>query len=267
MNKIVGFASLLILGLSSSVRAQSIADTSIVIYVGHIVESYNYPVFYTDSHSSSGWEETGSLTAGVYITVRSLISSYPTIPTLTLDTGKRLIPSLYFEDSVIHAANRIVYGPPDGGEFIAIRFDSIPYVQDSVGDIFARGLYRAKVTFRSNRHLGMRDWMYNGSCSKYDTVFDSVSIQIIPSSSLAVNSETGLNRQFSVRFVGSSMMITCDLGPIARPLEIIDAMGRCSCPLTIPAGQSSVNIENELSPGLYFARLGNQVAKFVVPPR
>jgi len=54
----------------------------------------------------------------------------------------------------------------------------------------------------------------------------------------------------------------------SRSFEIVNIFGRVLLESTIPPGNVSQKLlQSQFAPGCYFARLGDQVAKFVVPPR
>jgi hypothetical protein len=51
-------------------------------------------------------------------------------------------------------------------------------------------------------------------------------------------------------------------------LTILDLLGRVVITRLLTSDENSLQIPNAmLPPGYYFARLGDEVAKFVVPPR
>jgi len=76
-------------------------------------------------------------------------------------------------------------------------------------------------------------------------------------------------RSISIREQGSELLVSSFvISEDVRTLEIYDLLGRNAATVEVPIGAEFVELPTTfLIPGCYFARLGDQVAKFVVAPR
>jgi hypothetical protein len=94
-----------------------------------------------------------------------------------------------------------------------------------------------------------------------------VYLKIIPPNAdvpIAIQKNSGL-RAFTN---GEDEMFLFGLLQPDKIIEIYDFLGRTLAVIQIPTGTESIVMPMALlHPGFYFARLGDQVAKFVVPPR
>ncbi|HEX5317208.1 MAG TPA: hypothetical protein VFX22_11210 [Candidatus Kapabacteria bacterium] len=109
--------------------------------------------------------------------------------------------------------------------------------------------------------------MYNpcsGSCKTYDTIMDSVFFEITPARDL-VEYPLEKSKYFRAISMSGQEAISYSPQPFDRTLEVLDILGRTVSIAHILSGQSLTDLA--LPPGCYFTRLGNEVAKFVVPPR
>lgn len=153
------------------------------------------------------------------------------------------------------------------------RLDVLNY-QDSLGILSAHGVYAMSVDFSASYYCnvgisGHEAW--NGTCKDRMQVVDTISIRIVPSSYLSVPPQ-GLmieTRDIAIRAQGTeSLLCTFPLSEYPSVLKIYDFLGRTIEVVPIPISTAYLELPTaSLSPGCYFARLGDQVAKFVVPPR
>lgn len=98
-----------------------------------------------------------------------------------------------------------------------------------------------------------------GDGSILGTVSDSITLEIILSNA-GVRSNQDFNHSLNVRINGKSFYF--DVPANDRTLQILNALG--SSVLYIPILSGEVKKEISLLPGLYLARLGSQITKFIV---
>ena len=100
------------------------------------------------------------------------------------------------------------------------------------------------------------------TCSDTGSIADSLFLQIKPSALGVRNS----NLSPRIEFLDNGIQLfKFAYSSEARGLEICNTIGEIVSRTSI--SPTSTFEELSLPPGLYFARLGDQVAKFVVPPR
>ncbi len=157
----------------------------------------------------------------------------------------------------------------DGYEFSSeFSFDSVPLTQ--ISTILALGRFPA-VYHGSAASKCDPGWGGAGCYGSFDTSVqetDSLYIQISPYSATVLNSTPirdstlhlvwdAATRSISAHFPNSNSQ---------RVLEICDLLGRIKERIIIPSELESTQLRSTLPPACYFARLGDQVAKFLVTP-
>jgi hypothetical protein len=148
---------------------------------------------------------------------------------------------------------------------LRLSLDSLPY-SDSQGVISVSGVFTFSSSFIAQYSCQCLRQLYSGSCELLpSTQVDTLSIKIVPNAYSAV-SEDSAARPFSV-LDNESRFVLCSFALPQRSdaIQIFDLLGRVTT-LPINVGNNTTSLSS-LPPGCYFARLGNQVAKFVVPPR
>jgi hypothetical protein len=176
----------------------------------------------------------------------------------------------YFRNLIIrHAQNYYAEYEVGGTDGISIRFDSLPFI-DSSGILLARGIFPCTYFFST---FIQGDWhnvgSYNSSCSDSGQTMDTVSLEIAPSEYLSVtqNGSSPVVSHLYLSVDREGMLLSSFLpSNYPRNLEIIDLLGKTVVSLSIPSGIESLQYFLPRS-GCYFARLGDQVAKFIIPPR
>jgi hypothetical protein len=187
-----------------------------------------------------------------------------------IDTTTKMFRNFVLSSSYSNYISPCVFNY-GGYQSLSALVDSLPY-KDSSGKLRANGAFlitlnfTAKVDCASSPHQG-----YTGYCENSEQVSDTISIEIIPNSYLDVTEArpSQENSAISIREQGSDLFVrVSDIRTDTHTLEIYDLLGRNATKVDIPSAAEFVELPTApLPPGLYFARLGNQVAKFVVPPR
>jgi hypothetical protein len=98
---------------------------------------------------------------------------------------------------------------------------------------------------------------------------DSIYLEITSLNSLVANADAISASKLQLLWNAVSNGIVAQFLPTNFPqtLEIADLLGRMVLSMPVSIGAESLQCPLMLPPGCYFARLGDQVAKFVVPPR
>jgi hypothetical protein len=249
--------------------AQIDSNATIFLYCGPLGGGCSYTVTETDQSGNtlSSWEDGGSLSITIDDTFRSSQNTTGGPPSFTIDSMNRFIRNLEYAKFQDH----YYQGSPqqsDGGELVQVHFDSIPYLREANGIIHLDGKYTAYVSFGSFREFGLHQWSYSGGCNENDTVMDSVRLQIIPASIASVLVVANKGTQLSIRIIGLNLLASFEPSAVVQRLEVTNLLGTIVFDLQIESDELNFEIPGtSLPPGCYFARLGDQVAKFVVPPR
>jgi hypothetical protein len=115
-------------------------------------------------------------------------------------------------------------------------------------------------------------YSYGGYFGTWDTIGleeDSLHIEISPFNASVSSSQSSNLSGLLLMWNSSTNSISANfpLSDSPRILEISDLLGPSEASVEVSTGIESLQLSNNLPPGCYFARLGDQVAKFVVPPR
>ncbi len=151
-----------------------------------------------------------------------------------------------------------------------LTFDSIPFNR-SLSSISVQPNRHATAlnayVMVSIKHAGgseMGGWDTSGII--YDSVFLEMD-KIIPASVIKPTDPRG-SLTVTVTDGGRTLETMFSASPYTRSFEIFDFLGKSDLKYLIPCTSSTLDLPvYHLPPGCYFARLGDQVAKFVVPPR
>lgn len=150
-----------------------------------------------------------------------------------------------------------------------MSIDSIPY-SDSTGTIFVLGKFNFSDIFFAQYECDCGGTDYcasvNNPGGKRE---DTVGIKIIPKAYSSVSFDNAPPRNVSVLDLESSFVVCTLINTRDRnDIEIFDFLGRRIAITTIQFNYyGAYAVVPTLPPGLYLARLGDQVAKFVTPPR
>jgi hypothetical protein len=152
------------------------------------------------------------------------------------------------------------------GEY-TILFDSIPWKGNA--NELIKGYFPAHYTVNLFTFGEYGGGTYTGYSDSAGMEEDSLYIEINPSSSGVHSSQSVVASELHLLWSNTSnaLSVILPLSYQSSTLEICDFLGRATMSITVPGGAESLELPNNLSPGCYFARLGDQVAKFVVPPR
>jgi hypothetical protein len=145
-------------------------------------------------------------------------------------------------------------------------FTNIPYTSDSLSNIHVdcdHYLGASQATCELDVMAECRDALY-GSANWSGPVDDSICLTIAPMPKASVDGDVGSRGSL---FIFLPIGITLN-AKASRRLMIFNALGRIVLSTNVGAGSGTLAISYQsLPPGCYFARLGDEVAKFVVPPR
>ncbi len=157
-----------------------------------------------------------------------------------------------------------------GVDAINIRFNPLSYI-DSSGRFVARGVFQCGYVFSTFVSGGMGHSIFSGNCADSGLTLDTISIEVTPSAYLSVAQAANhlVTLPFHIFVDDKEVALSSSFGSsgTARTIRICDLLGRTVSTLLVPQNAESLQEPLSLPPGCYFARLGNQVAKFVVPPR
>ena len=246
--------------LTARARAQS--DTSIYIYIGPVGGSCSYTVIEVNMQNGdtvATWGAGGSISTVIDDTLYSTHSS----PSFYIDTAQRMIRNLRWDSAInFNAAFNV------GQDAISVTIDSLPYSMSVDGSIHVQGKYEAYEDFGSFRFGGEHNILYSGGCNEKFREMDSVSVGIFPPQTAATQSPVRAMIPYRVRVLNDELIVDFDSSMVNQSLEVFDLMGRPSARVDLVPGQTELRISvAAYAPGCYFARLGNQVAKLLIPPR
>ncbi len=176
-----------------------------------------------------------------------------------------------------------------------IKYDTIEWIDGSqVGESYTYDweytlLFDSISFFNTGRALVLPDTVYHGwarwECvyhhdvdlsseagvgSVSEWVEDSLYLVLSTSTSAVANALPIVSLPLNIAWNSWLNSIRASFSPSDSPrmLEITDLVGRTATSIPVSSGNESIELPSALlSPGCYFARLGDQVAKFVVPPR
>jgi hypothetical protein len=143
-------------------------------------------------------------------------------------------------------------------------FEPIPFFFNGDSLISIPGQYKCNLLAEGSCGYGDPTNECIGSCNNVDSITDNVSFEIFSlRSAVTVPSEPAIF--FRVISMPGQELFSFNVVGFERTLQISDILGKKIFTRPVPAGQT---LDQEaLPPGFYFARLGDQVAKFIVPPR
>ncbi len=152
------------------------------------------------------------------------------------------------------------------GDYLSVQLDSLPYY-DSAGIKIANGVIHGYDFYAGVQCTNGGHFMCSGNCNgSNDTIKIPIQIMIIPHPNSTVSNQTVGVPPFVVTDKGIDRVLCSFHNSGVNRLEVYDFLARLVQTLAISKGQQSLDLETtSLSPGLYFARLGDQVAKFIVP--
>jgi hypothetical protein len=189
-----------------------------------------------------------------------------------VDTINKCFRNLVLSGSCSWGANQGPWYTPESCGFnqLVAQLDSLPY-KDSSGILFTHGVFSLSSTHTASLNCANGGQYWFGNCGDTEQMMDTITIEIVPNGYLSVSQSTSIlgTRSFAIQDQGSESLLAT-FAPYENPrsLEIYDLLGRIAALISIPSNAEFIELLAEsFPPGCYFARLGNQVAKFVVPPR
>jgi hypothetical protein len=168
-----------------------------------------------------------------------------------------------------HKSELVTMNETSGEDDLDVTFDSLPYLTMPSGGLHIEGMFLASYRFGAFQDITQPHSSGGGLCNSDGQTLDSVSLEITPQSNSSVYPV--IESMIGIRAIFSDGKIDCfrfSPSAINRELIIFNMLGESLVQMNITPGVSWVDCSNAFqSPGLCFARLGDQVAKFVVPPR
>lgn len=154
---------------------------------------------------------------------------------------------------------------------IKVTFDNIFFVKTDSGIHIIPGKYPCKYAVQSEiNYTSQSGQLTNhcvGGCDDTGSTMDSVFLEISLASSI-VSNFVEQNIPFRVTSDGANEMFSFNSSSSGGYLNVIDMLGRIAFSIFLLPSETWHEVQLEqFPPGCYFARLGDQVAKFVVPPR
>jgi|GEM_PF-6805219 len=152
------------------------------------------------------------------------------------------------------------------GEGYILYFDTIHYDGNFSDTISVQGDYLSK--YQTSVGGGFMSSNVSGSDSGEIPAPITIDFPAkIPSSVSTFNVNGAENFKLSYSSSLKLLLVSFPFSADIRKLTLFDPLGVLVCESNIPSGIFNKNVQVTLSPGCYFARLGGQVAKFVVLPR
>jgi hypothetical protein len=163
----------------------------------------------------------------------------------------------------------------DGGLKGTVIFDSVPFSWLKPGYLqVPKAAYQCRQTWSGAvaglSGAGMEE---DGGGSGIDTTFDSLGIVILApgvSFSDVQQITPTIPQSFTIAYESNGNYLNTTFPSMLSngTIAILDLLGRTAAIFPVPIGTESLQLPMAaLPPGCYFARLGDQAAKFVVPPR
>ncbi len=244
--------------------AQVDSSAEVAIYCGTISDGCSYSVSWVNNVTHETMTTDGG--GGISISIDDTFGFSSAIPPaqFRIDYANGLIRELHFSKfAPIYNGSQV-----DGQSGMIVNVDSIPFSRTTGGEIFATGRFPARWTFYSFRSGQSHQWQWDGGCQDSGITVDSVSISTFHPVSSVLDHASSSPRQdeLMIETLNSSAEISFTSRFLERQFELFDELGRVRSKITVTPLLDNLRI-NSLPPGLYFARLSNQVTKFVVPPR
>ncbi len=183
-----------------------------------------------------------------------------------IDSSFNLIKTLSLEDTGI-GGGTIGYDDQAGGglwRYYAV-VDSVSFIKDSssliISTIPVPAMYYTYAFWGSVNYEDDEQ----GSESSSGFQIDTLSLKISTLNSLVSSLKTSGSQKLSVALDNEGFYeATFNPTPTERELDVMNLLGSKVISLPIYSESSSIRLLTGIHPGFYFARLGNEIAKFVV---
>jgi len=265
-----GVAVILLALVAGRARAQFDSNATMTVHCGAVSAECTMTITrifnYTDTSTYTvGAAMSGGVDYSGRFAPSITLGSFNQYLNISIDSVHKTL-LLNFHKSEIVETNE-----SSGEDDIDVTFDSLSYKITQSGGLRAEGFFSASDQFGAFQVVTLPHGNGGGSCNSEEQVTDSVFIEITPESSSIVNSLTEPNMKIGLTasIVGDGVEIFNFFpSPFKRELNVFNLLGANQIQRSIASGVNSLLCSIEaLPPGCYFARLGDQVAKFVVPPR
>ena len=182
---------------------------------------------------------------------------------ISIDSVDRTVTLSFHRSAIVQTSSE------SGENDLQVTFDSLPYVTTLTGGLAVEGAFIASYQFGAFRVSTLPHSSGGGTCNSGGQTIDSVLLEITPKSGASINSSIEPNTKTTLASVaeGISEFLRFLPSDIERQLRIYNMLGSTQLQARIASGVSQFECPSgKLPPGCYFARLGDQLAKFVVPP-
>jgi hypothetical protein len=248
--------------LAARAEAQIDSNALVTIYCGGVSDGCTVLV---DCADGFGWTIGCNVSTGAIGTFNFADIGQSSNPTFQIDTIRNEITNLgcsaqmpIFDDYARGA---------DGESQITLVFSPIPFHFVGKTLEIIPGVYPAVYYFSASVRNGNIHGGCTGVCSDNDSIIDSVFLQISPANSFVSNFPEQ-NIPFRITSDGANEFFSFNPSPNVMNIDIFNTLGMVVSTISLSQSETWHEVPfNQLPPGIYFARLGDQVAKFVVPPR
>ncbi len=262
--------------LASNVWAQ---NDSVLLTLHFVAPTYQY------AFTTAGYDHHGNQINGVYnegaiplrIDTSIIVPSKDSVSvnlnsfnqgelmiSFFIDSSEMLIGNLDFETSEIKTDTDI-YGPGSTQRIYKVTIDSVRFTLEGSSVVvlatIVEGEYAWNVFYGSNTPF----YMETGGCNSSGTQIDTLSMELSPVNSLVSSPKASGAQGFSIMPDNKGFYeATFNPTPTERELDVMNLLGSKVISLPVCSESSSIRLPMEIPTGFYFARLGNEVAKFVV---
>ena len=160
------------------------------------------------------------------------------------------------------------YGYEQSAILFRMTSDSVPYA-DSAGMISTTGVFDMPYSISAQYECLEGHQTWTGSCLDSGTLADTLDIRIVPNAFSRVSfREQAVTRVTLLDPTSDLVLCSVPFSKDASVVEIFNLLGKKISLISIRSREYGLEaLTPDLPPGCYFARLGDQVAKFIIPPR
>jgi hypothetical protein len=246
---------------SFPVKAQVDSSLIITLSIGTVAKGCNILITGWNSVSGDTTLTTEDATLSVDDTFSGSFADYLTrsssISSFQIDTVSRRLMNLS-----VSKLKDVYYGSIDGGfNQLRLFFDTLSYQIDSTGAIDVNRKVLGKYYFAGYRSYDNHSEHSRGGCYDSGYVMDTISIRMVHPLLLVRGINSNTASDFRINYSRGHLIVF--LPKDRHEIQIFDCFGRKVFRFN---GAYKIPIEErvDLPPGSYFARLGTEVAKFIV---
>ncbi len=253
-------------------QAQS-GNELLVLHLAAPIEQYMFTVAW-GSHIGYTYSGTMSLNVDTTVSIRFQ-------DTINVSVGSYsiafIIDSIHSQILKVRVKNTGPVGgyigyydePGSGSWFYVADIDSIKYDRmNSAIEILptiAEATDTVQAAWASSIPFGSNDYEFGGN-GWNGMEYDTISMELSPLNSSVSNAKPAI-QNLSVQYDPNGLWKAyLSPGLTERELDVMNIVGANIMTIRIPSGLSSIPLPSILSNGIYFVRVGNEMAKFVVMP-